>query len=328
MQLLKVLPHYKDMTVQLSLTGVTTLNQSKFKARHGGTKEIVQRPDKGFILRKHEEKPKDKKPKSKRRKTLPAVDEIPVQKKASAQRFYEVNRKEVTHRIRNYVNSMTSEQKLYFWTITFPAGTSDDIAFICFNKWLTRVRKELNLRSYLWISERQDGKRLTDETKKATGTIHFHIAIHQRMCVQKANRFMRACLFTCIDNGEIDYSRKDAKNYNGVDIAKDRNTKRVINFAKKNKQKTLANYLTKYMSKSNQKFTHLAWHSSRDYSNLITSVRLTIEEYKSLNFLEFVTDAPQIQGEWFNFYGWIKEPPDILSQYLAFANQKARAIMN
>lgn len=328
MQLLKVLPHYKDMTVQLSLTGVTSLTQSKFKTRHGGTREITQRPDVGLLLQKDSVKMDEQKPKSKRRKKKPVVDEIPKPAKVKSVRFYSVNKREVTHRIRNYVNSMTTEKKLYFWTITFPPGTSDDVAFICFNKWLTRVRKELNLRSYLWITERQDGKRLNDDSKQATGTIHFHIAIHQRMCVQKANRYMRACLFTSIDKGEINYSRTAAKNYNGVDIAKDRKTKRVINFAKQNKQKTLSNYLTKYMSKSNQQFTHLAWHSSRDYSNIITSIRITVEEYESLNLQEFINPKPAIISEWFTFNGWIKEAPNNIAAYLAYVNQKAKELLN
>jgi len=252
----------------------------------------------------------------------------PTTTKIKLEKFYSVNKKEVTHRIRNYVNAIKTEHKLYFWTITFPAGTTDDTAFICFNKWLTRVRKELNLRSYLWITERQDGKRLTDSSKQATQTIHFHIAIHQRICVQKANRFMRACLFTSIDNGEIQYSRTAAKNYNGVDIAKDRTTKRVINFAKRNKQKALTNYLTKYLSKTNQQFKHLAWHCSRDYSNIITSIRITWEEFQSLHVEQMLTTKATVISEWFTFFSWAKEPPPKLLSYLAFANQTAQELYN
>jgi hypothetical protein len=328
MQLLTVLPHYKDMVVQLSLTGATVLTQSKFKARHGGSKEIVQRPDTGLLLKKNEQKSTTEKFKSKKRKKLPTLPlEAPV-KKISQQRFYSVNKKEVTHRIRNFVNSMTTERKLYFWTITFPPTTTDDTAFILFNKWLTRCRKELNLRSYLWVTERQTGERLNDESKKATGTIHFHIAVHQRICVQKANRFMRACIFTSIDNGEINYSRTQAKNYNGVDIAKDRNTKRVINFAKKNKQKSLVNYITKYVTKNNGSFTHLAWHSSRDYSNLITSIRITMDEYIQSGFRNRLQDKPTIISEWFSFFAWTADPPSTLLQYLSYVNEKARSLFN
>ena len=212
---------------------------------------------------------------------------------------------------------MKGEKKLYFWTITFPLNTTDDTAFICFNKWLTRVRKELNLRSYLWITERQ-----------GNGTIHFHIAIHQRLCVKKANRYMRACLFTCIDNKEIIYSRLDAKNYNGVDIAKNRKTKRVTNFAQKKSTKTLVNYLTKYITKNNGQFTHLAWHSSRDYSNLITSIRLTEYELNNSGIKQFLSPDAIFQSEWFTFFRWKDKPPPDLLKYLSFINQKALSLLN
>jgi len=328
MQLLEVLPHYKDMTVQLSMTGATILRETKFKARHGGTKIIVQRPDLGLILKKNDTTTIKEITKRKKVKKIDPNNEIIQVEKVKIIKYYSVNKTQVSHRIRNFVNQMTSERKLYFWTITFPAGTSDDTAFICFNKWLTRVRKELNLNSYLWITERQDGKKLEDQSKTATQTIHFHIAIHQRMCVQKANRYMRACLFTCIDKGEIEYSRQQAKSYNGVDIAKDRKTKRVINFAKNDKQKALTNYLTKYLSKSNQSFQHLAWHCSRDYSNLITSIRITMDEFIKTTYETLLPIKPTINSEWFEFYGWSTGPPVKLLQYLSFVNQKAQLLLN
>lgn len=317
MQILRVPFHYEDMTAQATMTGITVLNSGKFKQRHGGPREIVQKPVDGLILRKNDLLERNrlinlKQVKSKRK---PKSDNPGQSKKV--QRNYTINKREVTHRIRNYVNQMQNEKKLYFWTITFPAGTSDDTAFICYNKWLTRVRKELNLRSYLWITERQ-----------TNGTIHFHIAIHQRLCVKKANRFMRACLFTSIDNKEIVYTREAAKNYNGVDIAKNRKTKRVTNFAQKKSAKTLVNYLTKYITKNDGKFTHLAWHSSRDYSNLITSIRLTEKEFEESGIKNYLLPDAIFQSEWFTFYRWYKEPPPDLIKYLAFINQKALSLLN
>ena len=48
---------------------------------------------------------------------------------------------------------------------------------------------------------------------------------------------------TSIDKKEIEWTRNQAANYNGVDIAKDRKTRRVTNFAKQNKEKALSNNL-------------------------------------------------------------------------------------
>ena len=327
-QSLRVPFTHEDMTAQASLTGITVLKQGKFKSRHGGSKEVIQDGSAEFFLKKQYYKDHPEwLPVKKRKRKIVSADEVRVKvpKKVSN---YTVNKKEVSHRIRNFVNQMPGERKLYFWTITFPSGTSDDVAFLCFNKWLTRVRKELSLRSYLWITERQDGKRLNDDTKQATNTIHFHIAIHQRLCVKKANRFMRACLFTCIDQGLIDYSRLAAKNYNGVDISKNRKTKRVINFALQKSTKALTSYLTKYITKNSGSFKHLAWHSSRDYSNLIISVRLTDKEFMESGIKGYISFDTVFEGEWFSFYTWLDGPPGELLGYLSRVNREVLSLLN
>lgn len=305
----------------VSLTGVTVLKDNKYKARHAGYKVVEQVPTKGFRLIK--KPPANKQKKKVKPKECKKVFEF-TQATAQAVKkvfSYKVNKKEVSHRIRNMVNQMKGEKRLFFWTVTFPSGTSDDTAFVCFNKWLTRLRRDLNLRSYIWVAERQDGKRLDDKDKMATGTIHFHIAIHQRICVQKANKFMRACLFTCIDNNEINYSREAAKNYNGVDIAKDRKTKKVVNFALQNKSKSLVTYITKYVSKNKGEFPHLAYHCSRDYSNLVICFRATAQEFTKVDWNTRLKVEPIFENEFIIFYGWITGPPKVVSDYLAFVNQ-------
>jgi len=165
------------------------------------------------------------------------------------------------------------------------------------------------LKEYLWIAERQEN-----------GTIHFHMVINQKMNVQKANKFMRASIMHCINKGEINYSRDQAMKYNGVDIAKDRKTRRVTNFAKQKSQKALTNYLTKYVTKNNSKFIHLAWHSSRGYSNLITAVRFTMSEYQK-GKCELLLDQDKVLiSEWFQFKRWKGSPPKDLINYLANLN--------
>jgi len=315
MQLLKLPTTFEDMTASVSMTGITILKDGKYKQRHGGPKEIIESYP-GELITKQEYKLRYKGKEPDKRRPPKNVSLAPaIQKKVSMPRNYKINKKEVTHRIRGYVNQMAGEKQLYFWTVTFPLGTSDDTAFILLNKWLTRLRKEKLLKSYLWITERQQNN-----------TIHFHIAINNRVCVKKANRFMRAAIFTCVDAGEIPYSRIDAKNYNGVDIAKDRKTKRVTNFAKQSKAKNLVNYLTKYISKNNGTFTHLAWHSSRDYSNLIISVRITSAEYDSSGVKQFICTEHIFENDWIRFYKWKGHPPDELLSYLKYVNQLAMSL--
>lgn len=299
----------EDMICSLSMTGVTILTKSRFKVRHAGSKEIVQRPDTG-LLHRTREITQSKKPLSRKRqprKLSPSQKVSDCDKVRSPK--YRIDKKEVNHRIRGYLNQMKGEKLLYFWTITFPQSTNDDTAYILLNKWLTRLRQEKMLREYLWVSERQEN-----------GTIHFHMVINQKMNVQKANKYMRASIMHSINKGEITYSRVAAMRYNGVDIAKDRKTKRVTNFAKQNKQKSLSNYLTKYVTKNDSIFTHLAWHSSREYSNLITAVRFTWSEYNQGNCEAILDNEKVITSEYYTFRRWKGSPPKDLLTYLGLIN--------
>jgi len=302
------------------MTGVTILTKSRFKLRHAGLKDIIQRPDVGFVDKSFEAVPR-KAPLSRKGRT-PKVLKSPRPSDCchKSKSEYRVNKKEVSHRIRGFLNQMKGEKMLYFWTVTFPETTNDNTAYILLNKWLTRLRQEKMLKEYLWIAERQTGERLKDQSKKATNTIHFHIVINQKMNVQKANKFMRASIMHCINKGEIEYSRQNAMRYNGVDIAKDRKTRKVINFAKQKKEKSLSNYLTKYVTKNDGSFQHLAWHSSRGYSNLITAVRFTWKEFSNSNTVNLLDQENVLTSEYYTFRRWKGSPPKDLLTYLGLLN--------
>lgn len=305
------LPNALDaITMSVSLTGLTILKTSTYKCRHSGMSDFRDLPGQGVVKKSifDDAIKQSLTVKSPRKKVInePITPKPPKQRTKA----YKVHRKQVTHRIRNFVNQMPGEKKLFFWTVTFPEGTSDDTAHILLNRWLTRLRKENMLKSYLWVSERQKNN-----------TIHFHIALHQRICVKKANRYMRACIFTAIEKKEMNYSRMEAIKYNGVDIAKDRKTRRVTNFAKGKHAKNLTNYLTKYVTKNDQTFTHLAWHSSRDYSNLCIALHITDREYSRSNIKNLISTEAPFENEWIVFYKWIKSPPGDLLEYLKMINQ-------
>lgn len=305
------------MTCSLSMTGVTILTKSRFKLRHAGMKDIVQRPDTGFIM-KCDEPSEKKKPALRRR---PITLSVPIKTNSDTKvrkiANYRINKKEVSHRIRGFLNQMKGEKLLYFWTISFPIHTTDNTAYLLLNKWLTRLRQEKMLRDYLWIAERQKNQ-----------TIHFHMVINQKMNVQKANRYMRASIMHSINKGEVQYDRLAATRYNGVDIAKDRKTRRVINFAKQNKQKSLSNYLTKYVTKNDGSFEHLAWHSSRGYSNLITAVRFTWSEYNKGNTEQLLDNDNQIISEYYTFRRWKGSPPKDLLTYLGLLNNDIQELIS
>ena len=240
------------MRYSLSLTGITALTQYNYKGRHNKMKNVLQVPGRKFVtMKQYKASQIDpvKKKKSVKKVSKESVSTVVRQKNI---RFYRINKKEVTHRLRQYVLQMRLEKLMYFWTISLPQGTTDDTGYLLLNKWLTRLRQERMIKEYLWISERQEN-----------GTIHYHMVINRKMDVQKANRYMRASIMHCINSGVINWSRESAVRYNGVDIAKNRTTRRVINFAKEKSQRSLSNYLTKYITKNDTEFTRLAWHCSR-----------------------------------------------------------------
>jgi len=314
-QLLDVPKHITPMDVSVSIKGVTFLKQGQYKKRHSGSKEILQQPQRGFILLKdykrthaHEYSTK-RRPKKQKQLTESELQQKEQKRTIQCKRLYVIDKKQVSHRIHNYVNSMKGEKMLFLWTVTFPQKTTDETAYRLFNIWLTRLRTERMIKDYLWIAERQKN-----------GTVHYHIAVNNRMDIKKANRFMRAAIMRSIDNGSIAWDRVDAAKYNGVDISKNRKTRRVTNFAKKKNQKALAHYLTKYVSKSQDKFPHLAWHNSRGYSNIIISFNLTAEEWSNTMLSQFADETKPLEGEFFLFLRWKGQPPDKVINYLAYVN--------
>jgi hypothetical protein len=142
------------------------------------------------------------------------------------------------------------------------------------------------------------------------------------MHVKTANKYMAACLITCARAGEIDYSIPQCKRYNGVDIAKNRKNRKVTNFAGSRKGRTaLTYYITKYITKNNSEFSHLAWHNSRGFSMLFTGVTFTKEEF--INLLEwkgYVRKNSSINNDWFQWHPWNWKCPDKLLQELVKLN--------
>lgn len=316
-QLLRCPNTYEDMKHSISLTGITTIKEKAYKSRISGSKEFIHSPVDTIVRKKIYDLDFTIEKKRKKRKVLPNPGE-PIQPKAKRQnKSYTINKKEVSHRIRNYINQQKGIKKLYFWTVTFPLNTTDDTAFILLNKWLTRLRKEQLLKSYLWVSERQEN-----------GTIHFHIAIPHYMNVQKANKYMRASIMWCIKDGSIEKFAIPPKNYNGVDIAKNRKTKRITNFAANKKDKALTSYLTKYVTKNNTSFQHLAWHCSRDFSNIIIAFRLLESELITSQINLLTNPEKTFENDWIIFVPWRTSPPDIVRQYLARVNHILQSQLN
>jgi hypothetical protein len=247
----------------------------------------------------------------------PDPDLYPTEQVEQEPKGYILRKSVIRNRILNYANALrkcpdSRKRVLFFWTVTFPGGTPDDTCYRLFNTWLTTLRQKKMLRSYLWIAERQP---------KKTNTIHFHLLIPHYMGVQRANNFMKQTICGLIRKGELtNWNLHAAKRYNGVDIAKDRTTKRVVNFLAPGKNRSLARYLTKYVTKNDTTMYRLPWHCSRDWSAMIVGVALTKEETSRFLTDRSVLDPKKIEGKYCDFYRWLKSPPGRLQEYLADLN--------
>ena len=235
----------------------------------------------------------------------PAETDLHQLSTTKPQREYKIKKSVVRQRLLGYINTMKGKKELYFWTVTFPAGTTDAIAYQIFNIWLTRLRQKKMLKEYLWVAERQEN-----------GTVHFHAAIPHRMDVIRANSLMRETLMYFAKGKLIPFKQVQCLKYNGVDIAKNRKTGRVTNFAIKKGQKSLTVYLTKYVSKSESVFHHLAWHNSRGFSSLFTGITFSKQEFDITKLHYHLNFTKAHENEWCIFVPWRGEPPKIFTSHL------------
>lgn len=324
-------PFYTAKQFKASLTGITHLKDYSYNNRHICSPGYQSLPD-GSIIKK----PPIKKENHAKKRKSPGTrsshfslddllssdidsDQAPstnVIDERPPFEGYTLKKGVIRNRILNYANVMRTDKRwkkpvLYFWTVTFPEGTPDDTCYQLFNIWLTTLRQKKMLRSYLWVAERQP---------KKTKTIHFHILIPHWMGVQRANGIMKESICNMIRRGKItNWNLHAAKRYNGVDIDKNRKTKKVVNFAEHGKQRSLARYLTKYVTKNETKLYRLPWHCSRDWSSMIVGVALTREEVG-----RFISgknlDPSKLEGLYADFYRWHGYPPDPLTKYLGSMN--------
>lgn len=324
-------PFYVDKKFKASMTGITHLKDYSYKSRHMCGPGQQSLPD-GSIIKKPPIKKDDAKLKSRNKgrnghstdldallSPDPGSDSV-AEMAGIPERppfeGYTLKKQVIRNRILNYANVMRSDRRwkkpvMYFWTVTFPEGTPDDTCYQLFNTWLTTLRAKKMLHSYLWVAERQP---------KKTKTIHFHILIPHYMGVQRANGIMKQSICNAIRKGTLsNWNLHAAKRYNGVDIDKNRKTKKVVNFAEHGKQRSLARYLTKYVTKNETKLYRLPWHCSRDWSAMIVGVALTREEVA-----RFISgknlDPNKLAGEYCDFYRWRGYPPERLQNYLGWMN--------
>jgi hypothetical protein len=324
-RLLSVPCYLKELTIKADLNGVTILREGRYRKRYTGSKQFAVDINgrlresgelAGEISRENERKKIVAPSRATKKKAEEMRNDKDTQKAGpglgSVEKSYRINKPEIRARINTMIASQPPDRReLYFWTVTFPMQTEDEVIYRIYNTWLTRLRKEKILRNYLWVCERQKN-----------GTLHFHIAITHKMPVKKANAYMGSALVTCAKKGEIAYSVYLCKRYNGVHISKDKAGKQALNFANgKRGRRALIGYLSKYITKNDGSFSHLAWHNSRGFSQLFTGVTFTLEEFcETFALSKFVRRHSAIKNLYFQFHPWINGPPPSLEAELLKLN--------
>jgi hypothetical protein len=240
--------------------------------------------------------------------SLPKLPTLPEK------RLYKLKKSLIRNRLLAYTNTKKGQKCLYFFTVTFPLGMPENMGYRCLNTWFTALRKQRLLTEYLWVAERQKN-----------GTIHFHIAVPHFMKIWHVNGIMRKILLGYALKKELPFppEKFGRGRYNGVDIAgyKDAGGHKIpTNFAHKKKSGSLANYLTKYVTKNNEGFEHLAWHNSRGFSTLFTSVALSRESFQKTDLHNKLNWGKKFENENFVFVPWYGNAPPMFWQALAPVN--------
>lgn len=314
-------PYTSDpMIVKCSYNGVTVLKSAnsedikagtwipgRFRSRFSGSRSHEITLQGKLRLRPKEEKVSLSLSKKNRDTDEPA-DQDPKE-----DRLYKINKKLIRNRVYAYLLGQ-KKPILHGLVISFPPCVTDDIAYQALNTWLTTCRQSIHLRDYLWIAERQPD----------TGTIHYHALIPQYFNIEKANRAMQTILCNMVRKGKLKWHIKAAKRYNGVHLQKDKNTKKITNFARPDKSRALSNYITKYITKNDDGYAHFAWHCSRGFSAIFTGVTLTQAEAKYLKIKSLINRERTFENDHCLFIGWY-QTPDFFNQLLRIINY---AILN
>ncbi len=171
------------------------------------------------------------------------------EKKIKELRSFSINKSKVKSKILALAHLKQSKKFLAFITVSFPQSFPDKNAISVLNNVLTNVRQGSLKFNYLWVAERQQNS-----------TIHFHMVCNRFFNIRVLNhKFANAVQRELVKDNLTDINF-DKHKYNGVDV------KQVRNIG------SIAAYITKYVSKSDDVFNVRCWGSDSITSKLFTHV--------------------------------------------------------
>lgn len=162
-------------------------------------------------------------------------------------------------------------KRLSFVTLTFLNKVEDEQAIVILRKFLDNAKKRSKDFQYVWVAERQTKN---DQFK---GNVHFHIITNKYW---KLEKWWNYWIDLQIKNGVKPRDEKfrpssafDVKQLNSSNI------------------KSIASYVTKYVTKNNARFQCQVWNCSKRVSELYTDF------YTTLEFVEQFERLKAIRGE-------------------------------
>ena len=284
------------MIYQLSRLGFAEIRQNNITSQFSGSSTF--KAWNGSIILK------DKSPK----KTIIEKMENEALKVVADEKIktpYSLRKGKIRNKILNFFNLNASKKFCAFYSISFPKGFPDALGYKIFNTWLTRCRKDANLRSYLWVAERQKNN-----------TLHFHLITNNFMRISIVNGYMKECIRTQNNKENLGISKYIIDNYNGVDVdniwESKKNRKAPKRLNKTEATRKISMYLTKYVTKNETKSDRLPWHCSRDISALFISINYT--DVSMLEIADLISNNPDAvisyQKEYFTMHFFKFQPLD------------------
>lgn len=190
------------------------------------------------LQRKKQETAKKKKPKP---KTASQIKNTPH--RTLSKRSKQKIRKKITCFARCY-------KKLSFVTLTFLNQVTDEEAVNLLRKFVDNVKKRSEDFQYVWVAERQT------KNDAFKGNVHFHMITNKYWKIEK---WWNYWIDLQIKNG-IKPREKDFKPSSAFDV-KQLNSKNI---------RSIASYVTKYVTKNNAYFKCQVWNCSKKVSELYT----------------------------------------------------------
>jgi hypothetical protein len=179
------------------------------------------------------------------------TDQIPTKDKVKKLRSMSKRTKQkIRKKIMCFAQAYKDKKRLSFVTLTFLNEVTDEKAIDIFRKFLDNVKKRSQDFQYIWIVERQ--------TKNAVfnGNAHFHIITNK---FWKIDKWWNYWMDLQIKNG-IKPREKDFRPSSAFDVKQ----------LTTNNAKGLSSYVTKYVTKNNDKFKCQVWNCSKKVSQLYT----------------------------------------------------------